>query len=81
MEVEAGLTVLSPVLSPVSPSPPFFWLQEEALFDEMKEIQAAVEPDNVVFVMDATQGQAVYDQVPLPSSLPLCAFVFAHIEM
>lgn len=40
-----------------------FPLQEEALFDEMKEIQAAVEPDNIVFVMDATQGQAVYDQV------------------
>lgn len=36
--------------------------QEEALFDEMKEIQAAVRPDNVVFVMDATQGQAVFDQ-------------------
>lgn len=30
--------------------------QEEALFDEMKEIQAAVRPDNIIFVMDATQG-------------------------
>lgn len=28
----------------------------------MKEIQAVVRPDNVVYVMDATQGQAVYDQ-------------------
>eukprot|EP00579_Thalassiosira_antarctica_P010614 CAMPEP_0201925484 /NCGR_PEP_ID=MMETSP0903-20130614/14730_1 /ASSEMBLY_ACC=CAM_ASM_000552 /TAXON_ID=420261 /ORGANISM="Thalassiosira antarctica, Strain CCMP982" /LENGTH=463 /DNA_ID=CAMNT_0048463171 /DNA_START=47 /DNA_END=1434 /DNA_ORIENTATION=- len=36
--------------------------QEEALFDEMQEISAAVQPDNTVFVMDATQGQAVYDQ-------------------
>ncbi|EWM21521.1 signal recognition particle 54 kda protein [Nannochloropsis gaditana] len=36
--------------------------QEEALFEEMKEIQAAVRPDNVVYVMDATQGQAVFDQ-------------------
>lgn len=36
--------------------------QEEALFDEMQEIAAAVNPDNTVFVMDATQGQAVYDQ-------------------
>ena len=36
--------------------------QEEALFDEMKEIQAAIQPDNVIFVMDATQGQAVFDQ-------------------
>ena len=36
--------------------------QEEALFDEMQEISAAVNPDSTVFVMDATQGQAVYDQ-------------------
>lgn len=36
--------------------------QEEALFDEMKEIQEAVKPDNVTLIMDATQGQAVYDQ-------------------
>lgn len=36
--------------------------QEEALFEEMQEISAAVHPDNTVFVMDATQGQAVYDQ-------------------
>ncbi|CAN0450332.1 unnamed protein product, partial [Discosporangium mesarthrocarpum] len=36
--------------------------QEEALFEEMREIQEAVEPDNVVLIMDATQGQAVHDQ-------------------
>ncbi|KAL7550081.1 hypothetical protein ACHAWF_013314 [Thalassiosira exigua] len=36
--------------------------QEEALFEEMQEISAAVDPDDTVFVMDATQGQAVYDQ-------------------
>lgn len=36
--------------------------QEGALFEEMQEISAAVNPDNTVFVMDATQGQAVYDQ-------------------
>ena len=28
----------------------------------MQEISAAVQPDNTIFVMDATQGQAVYDQ-------------------
>lgn len=28
----------------------------------MQEISAAVDPDNTVFVMDGTQGQAVYDQ-------------------
>mmetsp|Transcript_25220 Transcript_25220/g.35549 ORF Transcript_25220/g.35549 Transcript_25220/m.35549 type:complete len:579 (-) Transcript_25220:190-1926(-) len=36
--------------------------QEESLFEEMQEISAAVNPHNTVFVMDATQGQAVYDQ-------------------
>ena len=36
--------------------------QEEALFEEMQEISAAVQPNNTIFVMDATQGQAVYDQ-------------------
>ena len=36
--------------------------QESALFEEMQEISAAVQPDNTVLVMDATQGQAVYDQ-------------------
>jgi len=36
--------------------------QETALFEEMQEIRAAIEPDNVVFVLDATQGQAVHEQ-------------------
>jgi len=36
--------------------------QEAGLLEEMQEISAAVSPDNVVLVMDATQGQAVYDQ-------------------
>lgn len=36
--------------------------QEEALFEEMQEIRQAVNPDNIVLVMDATQGQSVYDQ-------------------
>lgn len=36
--------------------------QESALFDEMQEIAAAVKPNNTVLVVDATQGQAVYDQ-------------------
>eukprot|EP00903_Cladosiphon_okamuranus_P006987 g6800.t1 len=36
--------------------------QEDALFDEMQEIQEAVQPDNTTLIMDATQGQAVFDQ-------------------
>ena len=36
--------------------------QERALLDEMQEIRSAVDPDTVVFVVDATQGQSVGDQ-------------------
>ena len=36
--------------------------QEAGLLEEMQEIASAVEPDNTILVMDATQGQAVYDQ-------------------
>jgi signal recognition particle subunit SRP54 len=36
--------------------------QESKLLEEMQELAAAVQPDNVVLVMDATQGQAVFDQ-------------------
>lgn len=36
--------------------------QEASLLDEMQEISQAIHPNMTVFVMDATQGQAVYDQ-------------------
>jgi len=36
--------------------------QESALFEEMQEISASIKPNNTVLVVDATQGQAVYDQ-------------------
>ena len=36
--------------------------QEAALFAEMQDLRAAVAPDNIVFILDATQGQAVHDQ-------------------
>ena len=36
--------------------------QESALFEEMQDIREAVSPDNIVFILDATQGQAVHDQ-------------------
>mmetsp|Transcript_50938 Transcript_50938/g.65231 ORF Transcript_50938/g.65231 Transcript_50938/m.65231 type:complete len:512 (+) Transcript_50938:56-1591(+) len=36
--------------------------QESALFEEMQDIRSAIEPDNIVFILDATQGQAVHDQ-------------------
>ncbi len=37
-------------------------MQEEALFEEMEQVASAVEPDDVVFVMDSSIGQAAHDQ-------------------
>ena len=36
--------------------------QEEGLFEEMKQVQEHIHPDNIVFVLDSTIGQAAYDQ-------------------
>lgn len=36
--------------------------QEDALFDEMQQVVDAVSPNDIVFVMDSTIGQAVADQ-------------------
>lgn len=36
--------------------------QEEALFDEMKQVSAATQPDDIIFVMDSHIGQACHDQ-------------------
>ena len=36
--------------------------QEQALFDEMQQVAAAVKPDEIIFVMDSHIGQACYDQ-------------------
>ncbi|KAK9862886.1 hypothetical protein WJX84_007935 [Apatococcus fuscideae] len=36
--------------------------QEEALFEEMRQVATAVKPDLVIFVMDGSIGQAAFDQ-------------------
>ena len=36
--------------------------QEEALFQEMKEIEAVINPDECIFVLDGSIGQAAFDQ-------------------
>jgi signal recognition particle subunit SRP54 len=36
--------------------------QEEALFDEMKQVAAVTNPDDAIFVMDSHIGQACHDQ-------------------
>lgn len=36
--------------------------QEAALFEEMQQVQEAINPDDVIFVMDSHIGQACFDQ-------------------
>jgi len=36
--------------------------QESELFDEMKQVAEAIKPDEIIFVMDSSIGQACYDQ-------------------
>ena len=36
--------------------------QESELFDEMKQVAATIKPDEIIFVMDSSIGQACYDQ-------------------
>eukprot|EP00742_Colponemidia_sp_Colp-10_P003535 GILJ01003766.1.p1 GENE.GILJ01003766.1~~GILJ01003766.1.p1 ORF type:complete len:511 (+),score=89.55 GILJ01003766.1:40-1533(+) len=36
--------------------------QEQELFDEMKQVAEAVQPDDVIFTMDSSIGQACFDQ-------------------
>ena len=36
--------------------------QEEALFEEMKQVSAAIQPDDTIFIMDSHIGQACHDQ-------------------
>ncbi len=37
-------------------------IQESELFDEMKQVAVAAAPDEILFVLDSTIGQAAYDQ-------------------
>ncbi len=55
--------------------------QEAALFSEMQEIQASISPDNIVFVMDATQGQAVFDQAQsFKEAVPVGAVIITKLD-
>ena len=36
--------------------------QESELFDEMKQVEKAVSPNEIIFVMDSSIGQQCYDQ-------------------
>lgn len=36
--------------------------QQTDLFDEMKQVEKAIKPDNIIFVMDSSIGQQCYAQ-------------------
>mmetsp|Transcript_7485 Transcript_7485/g.10510 ORF Transcript_7485/g.10510 Transcript_7485/m.10510 type:complete len:533 (+) Transcript_7485:26-1624(+) len=55
--------------------------QEEALFEEMQEIREVVKPNCCVFVMDATQGQAVGDQAKaFHESIPVGSVIVTKLD-
>ena len=55
--------------------------QETALFDEMKQVAAAVEPDETIFVMDSHIGQACYDQAhAFHSAVPVGSVIVTKLD-
>lgn len=48
--------------------------QEASLFEEMRQVAVAVNPDLVIFVMDGSIGQAAFDQAKaFKDSVEVCA--------
>lgn len=55
--------------------------QESALFDEMKQVASAVEPDETIFVMDSHIGQACYDQAAaFHSAVPVGSVIVTKLD-
>jgi signal recognition particle subunit SRP54 len=55
--------------------------QETALFEEMEQVAAAVQPDDVVFVMDSSIGQAAAAQAAaFKSSVPVGSVVITKLD-
>mmetsp|Transcript_14949 Transcript_14949/g.28939 ORF Transcript_14949/g.28939 Transcript_14949/m.28939 type:complete len:496 (+) Transcript_14949:82-1569(+) len=55
--------------------------QEDALFEEMREIEDAVQPDCIIFVIDGSVGQAAYDQAKaFKSTVPVGAVIVTKLD-
>ena len=55
--------------------------QEAALFEEMEAIAAAVSPDDIVFVMDATIGQAAQGQAKaFKDAVPVGSVIISKLD-
>ncbi|OEL30568.1 Signal recognition particle 54 kDa protein 3 [Dichanthelium oligosanthes] len=55
--------------------------QEAALFEEMRQVSEATKPDLVIFVMDASIGQAAFDQAQaFKQSAPVGAVIVTKMD-
>ncbi|KNH08383.1 hypothetical protein XU18_1096 [Perkinsela sp. CCAP 1560/4] len=55
--------------------------QEESLFEEMKEIQAAIKPKDIVYVIDSTNGQMVQDQaMAFREAVPIGSIILTKMD-
>jgi signal recognition particle subunit SRP54 len=55
--------------------------QESDLFEEMEQVRAAVQPNEVIFVMDSTIGQAVADQAQaFKESVPVGSVIITKLD-
>mmetsp|Transcript_15916 Transcript_15916/g.28334 ORF Transcript_15916/g.28334 Transcript_15916/m.28334 type:complete len:536 (-) Transcript_15916:187-1794(-) len=55
--------------------------QESDLFEEMEQVREAVNPDEVIFVMDSTIGQAVADQATaFKESVPVGSVIITKLD-
>lgn len=55
--------------------------QEQALFDEMKQVQQVVQPDEIIFVMDSSIGQACFDQASaFKKAVPVGSVIITKLD-
>lgn len=55
--------------------------QEAALFEEMKQVQEAIQPNDIVYVMSATDGQAVHDQaLQFKAKVPVGSVIITKLD-
>mmetsp|Transcript_2151 Transcript_2151/g.2466 ORF Transcript_2151/g.2466 Transcript_2151/m.2466 type:complete len:515 (+) Transcript_2151:132-1676(+) len=55
--------------------------QEVELFEEMEQVMEVAEPDEVIFVMDSTAGQGVFDQAAaFKESVPVGSVVVTKLD-
>lgn len=55
--------------------------QEVALFEEMQQVKEAVQPDDIVFVMDSHIGQACYDQAKaFADAVPVGSVIITKLD-